>query len=164
MTANKLDASKIHIYLGTADEAFRDFKSLAETDGGSVISFLTKEQFKERFELEDKDNWITYARFVDTTTSSTPANVIPTKTEWIIREFEKSYAAKKPILLQGIERLQRVCSLDSVLAFLDKVTDHSANYSIPVFIPMNKSFYIEQKLEQYLNDENVVIHNGNGSN
>jgi hypothetical protein len=142
------DMSVLHIYLDKTRQAFEDFKELAK-DSGLIVSWKTPEQLKKHYNIDVENCKITHIRLANTATPNSPEQSIPFKPEYIKREYERSCEAKKPILIQGIERLARD-SVPSTIEFLYILSDLCANSKIPVLIPMNKRFYIAEGLEKYL--------------
>jgi hypothetical protein len=149
------DMSMLHIYLDKTKQAFEDFKELAK-DGGLIASWKTPEQLKKHYNIDIENCKLTYVRLANEAISNSSEKSIPFRPEYIKRECEDSCKAKKPILIHGVERLAHD-SVSSTVEFLYILSELCLNHKIPILIPMNKRFYIEEGLEKYLK-EYVVEH------
>jgi hypothetical protein len=165
------DMSKLHVYLDRTEQAFEDFKKLAKdkvlesakdsklelANNGLIISGKTLEQLKKDYNIDIESCKITYVRLENEATSNSPEKSIPIKPEYIMSACEHSYTVKKPILIQGIERLAHR-AVPTAIDFLYILSEKfCANLETPILIPMNKSFYINEGLEMYLK-EYVEVH------
>ncbi len=144
------DMSMLHIYLDKTKQAFEDFKELAK-DGGLVVSWKTPEQLKKHHNIDIKNCKIAHIRLVDEVIRDSPENSVPFRPEYIRRDCENSCKAKKPILIQGIERLA-YGDVSSAIHFLYILSSLCVDYKNPILIPINKRFYIEEGLEKYLKE------------
>jgi hypothetical protein len=141
--------SKVHVYLDNTKNAFKDFKKLSEA-GGLIMSWKTPEQLRTDYniDVEIKAGKLHYLQLTDKSYKSAH---IPLKSEYIIRSCEESYQTKRPILLQGIEKLAHG-AVSSAISLIHALSESSANYETPVLIPLNKNFYIKEGLEPYLKE------------
>ena len=160
------DMSKLHVYLDRTKQAFEDFKELAKdkvlesknsklelANNGLIISCKTLEQLKKDYNIDIENCKITYVRLANEDILDSPEKSIPIKPEYIVSACNHSYTVKKPILIQGIERLAAHGAATTAIDFLYILSEKfCTNLETPILVPMNKSFYINEGLEMYLKE------------